>query len=518
MSVPEGPKFPARAVVASLPHMTRGEFDAVASKGATVAIYRTALLDGLTPASVFAALHKKGEPGFFLESARAGRHIARYSFVGANPSRTLLDQAGHVSLKPSRGVVYSDLFAALRAECEEAHAVRVPGLPRFAGGWVGFAGWDVARGAVGLPRRRPEHEPPPADGLPDALFHRFDDVVVFDHLTNKIVLIANVDVGDVPSEAWRAGQHRLDKTEAVLVEALARGWAYPEPVDEIGEPAPEEARLSFQEQVEIAKRHLVAGDIFQVVLSRTMGLRTRAQPLAIYRALSAINPSPYLLYYDTGDAVIYGSSPELLVRVQEGRVHIRPLAGTRARGKTTAEDRTTEFELLDSEKERAEHLMLVDLSRNDVGVVSQLGSVSVDEFMTVERYLHVMHLVSHISGKLDPRFDRFDAFKAGFPAGTMSGAPKRRAVEIIGELEGNARGFYAGALGYVDLAGGPGNAHGLEMAIPIRCLVQRGDKVLIRTGAGIVYNSDAESELRETESKAKSLIAAIRLAERGLRL
>ena len=280
---------------------------------------------------------------------------------------------------------------------------------------------------------------------------------------------------------------------------------------------PVPSALAFQEQVAIAKKHLIAGDIFQVVLSRTVSIETDATPLSIYRALAAINPSPYLLYYETGGATIVGSPPEPLVRVQDGRVHIRPLAGTRSRGATVELDRSNEFELLDSEKERAEHLMLVDLARNDVGMVAALGTVSVDEYRNVERYLHVMHLVSHVSGELDVGFDRFDAFKAAFPAGTMSGAPKRRAVEIIGDLEGNARGLYAGGLGYIDLASDTPLAGGLDMCIPIRCLVHRGRQVLVRTGAGIVHDSDPEQELAETEKKGRSILAAVRLAESGLK-
>jgi anthranilate synthase component 1 len=238
--------------------------------------------------------------------------------------------------------------------------------------------------------------------------------------------------------------------------------------------------------------------------------------LSVYRALRAINPSPYLFYIETSGAVVMGSSPELLVRVEDGKVHVRPIAGTRKRGATPDEDRGLELDLLDDEKERAEHLMLVDLGRNDVGQVARLGSVNVDELMTVERYSHVMHLVSHVSGDLDTSFDRFDALKAGFPAGTVSGAPKRRAVEILGELEGDARGLYAGAVGYVDLAAGaqPG---GLDTCIAIRTLVQRGKRVVARAGAGIVYDSDPKKELEETENKAKALLAAVRLAEEGLR-
>jgi anthranilate synthase component I len=495
----------------------------MAVKGTTVAVHRTLLLDGLTPVMVLAALRVEGEPCFFLESARGGPRIARFSFVGASPSKSVIDDCGslrfhtpHEDRPPPSLHGYKDVFDAIRADCKASKAVRAAGLPRFAGGWVGFCGWDIARGCVGLPRRKKD-DPPPADGLPDAVYHRFDDVVAFDHVTNKIILISNVEVDERPNESWGIAQSRLDRMEELLIKATSRGWPPPAPVSQVWKAEPLPSKLSFEEQVALAKKHLALGDVFQVVLSRTVGMETDASPLSIYRALAAINPSPYLLYFETDGATVLGASPEALVRVQDGRVHIRPLAGTRARGETFDKDRTAEFDLLDSEKERAEHLMLVDLARNDVGMVSRLGTVSLDEYHAIERYLHVMHLTSHVSGQLDPRFDRFDALRAAFPAGTMSGAPKRRAVEIIGELEGSARGLYAGGLGYIDLGGDNAtSAGGLDICIAIRCLVHRGRRVLVRTGAGIVYDSDPTLELQETEHKANSLLAAVRLAEMGL--
>jgi len=507
----------ATNVAAAPPHLDRAAFDQLAANGRTVAVHRTVLMDNLTPLGVFSAIRKEGEPSFFFESARGGPRIARYSFVGTSPSKTITDIGGKLTLHGEGRLPAGDLFQVLRAECKAANAVRPRGVPRFAGGWVGFCGWDLARGAVGLPRRRAEHEALPADGLPDAVFHRFDDVIAFDHLENKVLLIVNVEIGNDPSAAWRTAQARLDGMEGQLRRTVDMPPP-PKPVERDWEPVALASALPFEEQVALAKKHLVAGDIFQVVLSRTLAMQTDATPLAIYRALAAINPSPYLLYFETSGATIVGSSPEPLLRVQDGRVHIRPLAGTRARGTTREADRTKEFDLLESEKERAEHLMLVDLSRNDVGQVAKLGSVSVDEFLVIERYAHVMHLVSHVSGELDSSFDRFDALKAGFPAGTMSGAPKRRAVEIIGEVEGNARGLYAGGLGYIDLAGDHDRAGGLDMCIAIRCLVHRNREILVRTGAGIVFDSDPEAERIETETKARSLLAAVRLAERGLRL
>jgi anthranilate synthase component 1 len=369
-------------------------------------------------------------------------------------------------------------------------------------------------------KRRRLDDPPPVDGLPDALFHRFDNVVAFDHLRGTVVLIANVEIGDRPQEAWKLSQAHLDYMEERLALGAASGLARPAPVSRRSEIKSFRPRGHYEDSVRLAKKHIVAGDAFQIVLSRGLELETEAQPLSVYRALRAINPSPYLFYLETSGAAIMGSSPELLVRVEAGRVHVRPIAGTRARGSTPELDRALELELLEDEKERAEHLMLVDLGRNDVGQVAKLGTVSVDDLMTVERYSHVMHLVSHVSGELDPAFDRFDALKGGFPAGTVSGAPKRRAVELISDLEGDSRGLYAGAVGYVDLAGfsKPGGlTGGLDTCIAIRTLVQRGKRVLARAGAGIVFDSEPEKEFEETEAKARALFAAVRLAEEGLR-
>jgi anthranilate synthase component 1 len=318
--------------------------------------------------------------------------------------------------------------------------------------------------------------------------------------------------GDGADAAWRSSQARLDALERILAEAAGSGLARPKPVKSRKDPRALAPREEFEEAVRRAKKHIVLGDVFQCVLSRSVELETDASAVAIYRALRAINPSPYLFYLELdGGKTVMGASPELLVRVEDGRVHVRPIAGTRARGATEAEDRALELELLEDEKERAEHLMLVDLGRNDVGRVARLGSVAVDELMTIERYSHVMHLVSHVSGELDPGFDRFDALAAGFPAGTVSGAPKRRAVELIDELEPGPRGLYAGAVGYADLAGG------LDTCIAIRTLVHEKGKVIARAGAGIVHQSDPAREFEETEQKARALLESVRLAEQGLR-
>ncbi len=500
-----------------LPRLEREEFDKLAAKGTTLAVFRTALLDGLTPVAALISLRREGEPCFLLESATGGEKIARFSFLGSSPTATIHDRAGNVMFQPAAlGRGHSgDVLHAIRRACQGVKAVRPAGLPRFAGGWVGFLGWDMARAAVGLKRRRLD-DPQPADGLPDAIFHRFDDVVAFDHLRGTVVLVANVEVGERKDEAWKLAQSRLDFMEERLAHGAASGLARPAPVARRSDIKPLKGKTSFEEQVLQAKKHIVAGDVFQVVLSRGLEVETDAQPLSVYRALRAINPSPYLFYIETSGAVVMGSSPELLVRVEAGKGHVRPIAGTRPRGAGPEEDRALELDLLDDEKERAEHLMLVDLGRNDVGQVARIGTVSVDELMTIERYSHVMHLVSHVSGELDTSYDRFDALKAGFPAGTVSGAPKRRAVELIADLEGDSRGLYAGAVGYVDLAAGdqPG---GLDTCIAIRTLVQRGRRVLARAGAGIVYDSDPKKEFEETENKAKALLAAVRLAEEGLR-
>jgi anthranilate synthase component 1 len=499
--------------------LKREDYDRLAATGVTVAVHRTVLLDGLTAVGALEALRGAGSPCFLLESATGGERIGRYSFLGFGPTAELCDRGGILALRtraigePPRDAKLPgeprDVLDALRRLTAPVKTARAPGLPRFTGGWVGFLGWDVGRGLIGLPRK-PGDRP---DGLPDALFYQFSRAVAFDHLRGTVTLIDGATVGPEGADAaWRAAQGRLDTLERILTEAAGAGLARPKPTKTRREPRPLIEREAFEEAVVRAKKHIVAGDVFQAVLSRAVELETDASAVAIYRALRAINPSPYLFYLELdGGTTVMGASPELLVRVEDGRVHIRPIAGTRKRGETEAQDRALELELLEDEKERAEHTMLVDLGRNDVGRVAKLGTVSVDELMTVERYSHVMHLVSHISGELDSRFDRFDALAAGFPAGTVSGAPKKRAIELIDELEGE-RGLYAGAVGYVDLGAG------LDTCIAIRTLVHRQGKVIARAGAGIVHGSEPAREFEETEAKARALLEAVRLAEQGLRV
>jgi anthranilate synthase component 1 len=503
-----------------LPSLKLDEFDRLAAPGVTVAVHRTVLLDGLTAVGALEALRGAGSPCFLLESATGGERIGRYSFLGFGPTAELSDRGGKLRYAtraigeqtrelPLEGNP-KDILDALRGSLAKVKVARPSGLPRFGGGWVGFCGWDIGRGLLGLPRRADGDRP---DGLPDALFYLFHRAVAFDHLRGTVTLIdcATVDA-EGSATAWRSAQARLDTLERILAEAAGQGLARPKPVKTKYEPKPLSTREQYEESVRRAKQHIVAGDVFQTVLSRSVELQTDASALSIYRALRAINPSPYLFYLELdGGTTVMGASPELLVRVEDGKVAVRPIAGTRRRGETEAQDRALELELLEDEKERAEHTMLVDLGRNDVGRVAKLGTVSVDELMTVERYSHVMHLVSHVSGQLDPQFDRFDAFAAGFPAGTVSGAPKRRAVELIDELEG-ARGLYAGAVGYADLAGG------LDTCIAIRTLVHSKGKVIARAGAGIVHDSTPDREFEETQEKSRALLEAVRLAEQGLRV
>jgi anthranilate synthase component 1 len=387
-------------------------------------------------------------------------------------------------------------------------AVAVPGLPRFTGGLVGYLGYDTVRHLERLPSVAA------ADlGLPDALFLLTDTLLIFDNVTHRITVVSNAVVQDASGpgveRTYRESQQKID----AIIAALRRPVGAPAGV--AGSPTPAEpestfTRGEFCEAVRKAKAYIQAGDVIQVVLSQRLAVRTGADPFDVYRALRVVNPSPYMYYLRLGDLKIVGSSPEMLVRMEGERIDLRPIAGTRPRGATEEEDRGLAMELLADPKERAEHIMLVDLGRNDVGKVAKVGSVSVPDLMTVERYSHVMHLVSHVRGVVEPGRSAFDVLGACFPAGTVTGAPKVRAMEIIEELEPVRRGPYAGAVGYVSFSGN------LDTCITIRTILFSRGAALIQAGAGIVADSDPEREYEETMNKARALRRAIQLAEAGL--
>jgi anthranilate synthase component I len=473
------------------------EYERLSEGGGPVPVYREVPGDLRTPVSAFLALSARSERAFLLESVLGGERQARYSFIGRDPVSTLEARGPRVVLREGGGVRNEEggLLAALRRHLGP-HAAEVPGLPRFTGGAVGWLSWDAVRLFERIPDR---HAPSDA---PIASFSFYRSIVAFDHVRQRIVLIADAEPGR--RAAWDNARTVLDALEEDL--RWDRRAASPRP-----STVPERPSLpggpEFREAVRRAKEYIAAGDIFQVVLSRRETVPCTLDPFTVYRALRMVNPSPYMYYFKEGDGAIAGASPEMLVRVESGRVETRPIAGTKPRSAVVEEDERLERELLADAKERAEHLMLVDLGRNDLGRVCRYGSVRVPEFMKIERYSHVMHIVSSVAGELAPNLDALDALAAAFPAGTLSGAPKIRAMEIIDELEPVRRGLYGGALGYIDLRGN------LDFCIAIRTLLLRGGEATIQAGAGIVADSDPESEEHETEAKAGALFEALRLAE-----
>jgi len=459
-------------------------------QGNLVPIYREIVADLDTPVSAFLKI-ARGNHSFLLESVEGGEHLARYSFIGTEPSLIL----------KAREDSPTDPLLLIEKELSKFRLAPIPGLPRFHGGMVGYLGYDVARYFERLPS--PEYDPL---GLPESLLMLADTLLVFDHLTHKIKIVAHAHLDDDVDTAYLQATHRIDS----LVDRLRQ------PVPSQSSPvistpsSPVSSNLSqeeFESIVSKAKDYIYSGDIIQAVLSQRLAKPTSASPFAIYRALRSLNPSPYMYYLHLGDIHIVGASPELLVRVEEGMVSNHPIAGTRPRGESTAQDLALEEELKTDEKEQAEHIMLVDLGRNDIGRVSEPGTVEVTQLMDVERYSHVMHLVSHVQGKLRPGLSQFDALRACFPAGTVSGAPKIRAMEIIAELEPDKRGPYAGAVGYFGFSGN------LDTAIAIRTIVISKGVAYIQAGAGIVADSIPEREYQESLNKAQALLAAIEQTE-----
>jgi anthranilate synthase component I len=490
------------------------EFVRRMGKASCVPVYRQLTGDGLTPVSAFRKVARSA-PSFLFESVIGGEKVGRYSFLGTEPFLKFEARGPEVVITPTgqtdggRKFTSHDPFRDLQDLVERYQAAPTAGLPRFTGGAVGYASYDAVRYTENLP------QPPPDDrGLADLSFAFYDAMVLFDHIRKTILVVAQAHVGEGadPQGAYQAACRRID----ALAEILA------EPAIELGlrdidteSPVSLEPRSNFtREQYEAVVRHcqeyIKAGDIFQVVPSQRFEIETRANPFDIYRALRVVNPSPFLFYLAFGDFALIGSSPEILVRVEDGVVTIRPLAGTRRRGCDDDEDRALALELLADPKERAEHIMLVDLGRNDVGRVAEYQSVQLTDVMKVERYSHVMHITSNVTGRLRAGYSAFDALRAGLPAGTVSGAPKVRAMQIIDEVEPQKRGPYAGAVGYIDFTGN------MDTCIALRTLVIQGKKAYIQAGGGVVYDSDPRAEYEETVNKARGLLKAIEIAESQL--
>jgi anthranilate synthase component 1 len=504
---------------------SREAFRELARAGNLIPVYREILADGDTPVSAYAKLGRH-DHSFLLESVVGGEKWAAYSFIGVEP-RAIVRWAlgGKVEVVwrdvdgggPDRRAEWTaaDPTIALAEIMGDFRPVHVDGLPRFWGGAVGWIGYDCVRAFEDLPARK-------ADilGVPDMAFVLTDTVVIFDNLrqTVKLCAAAFVPRPDKADDAYDAAVARVDR----LAERLQSGEAHLRPLvppgptedgsDRMrwgGGPPPRSVfgKLEYLAAVKKARDYIHAGDAFQVVLSQRFEVeRGGVDPFDVYRALRVVNPSPYMFHLDFPEARVTGASPETLVRLDGRQVELRPIAGTKPRGATPEEDAALAAELLADPKERAEHIMLIDLGRNDVGRVARTGSVEVTEIMGIERYSHVMHLVSNVRGELAEGKTAFDVLRAAFPAGTLSGAPKIRAMEIIDELEPHRRNLYGGAVGYVSYTGN------LDLAIAIRTLVAKGDKIVVQAGGGLVYDSDPQKEYEETLNKARAVLRAVQLA------
>ncbi|MCD6453495.1 MAG: anthranilate synthase component I, partial [Dehalococcoidales bacterium] len=470
-------------------HPSLDEVYKLKGRGNLVPIYYEMMADLETPVSAYLKI-ARGNYSFLLESVEGGEQLARYSFIGTEPS-LVLKTGEKNSVDP---------LPLIEKELNRYRLVPVSGLPRFHGGMVGYLGYEIAKYFERLPS--PEADPL---GLPESVMMLADTLLVFDHLTHKIRVVSHAHLdGDIDA-AYQEATRKIDR----LVDRLSQPIP-PPPLPALSTASPASSNFTqsgFEARVRRAKEYIYNGDVIQVVVSQRLAKPITISPLAMYRALRSLNPSPYMYYLHLGDFHIVGSSPELLVRVEDGVVSNHPIAGTRPRGKDTAQDIALEEELRQDEKEQAEHIMLVDLGRNDIGRVSQPGTVEVTQLMGIERYSHVMHLVSHVQGRLRAGLSQFDTLRACFPAGTVSGAPKIRAMEIIAELEPDKRGPYAGAVGYFGFSGN------MDTAITIRTSIIKDGIAYVQAGAGIVADSVPEREYQETLSKAQAILTAIEQAE-----
>jgi anthranilate synthase component 1 len=480
-------------------------------EGNLIPLSREILADMETPVTALLKLADRPEV-FLLESVEGGEKWARYSFLGSDPRMILRVRGAEVISEEkggSRRIPHGgDPLGVIKGLLARYRPVPIEGLPRFFGGAVGFLGYEMVRHFERIPAGR--GEAPIED---EAVFFVTDTLIIFDNIrhTIKVVACAMLEEGRELRGIYDDAVRRI---EAMIALLQAPRPERPAPRERPG-PLPFQSNTTpeeFQAMVRRAKDYIVAGDIIQVVLSQRLARESAADPVDLYRALRHVNPSPYLFFLKIGQIVLIGSSPEVMVRLDQGVAELKPIAGTRRRGKSEQEDRRLADELLEDPKERAEHVMLVDLGRNDLGRIARIGSVQVNQLMAVERYSHVMHLVSDIQAQIAPEKDAFDVLKATFPAGTLSGAPKIRAMEIIAELEPSRRGTYGGAVGYFGYGGN------MDFCITIRTMFLRDGKVFLQAGAGIVADSDPEAEYAETLGKAEGLIQAVRLAEQGLEL
>ena len=508
----------------------RDRFRALVKSATVVPLVREVLADLDTPLAIFLKLDD-GETSFLLESMEADESWGRFSIIGQGARARFVARDGRIEI--TRGAETTEIqlppdrsrdpLEELRALSAELAPIALPELPRFAGGAVGYLSYDWVRYVEDLPDTNAD-----PIGVPDCFFTFPSVVLVHDRMRERLSIIAYATVDD-PADAdsaYDAALAEIDRVVARLAGPLPQGalrepkMALREPGEALREPDAEAGqgplkirssttRERYHEMVKRCKEYIQAGDIFQVVPSQRFTLPLRSDPVAIYRWLRVINPSPYLFFLRCGDHEVLGSSPEILVRLEDGDIRLRPIAGTRRRGATEEEDRALERELLADPKEQAEHVMLVDLGRNDVGRVAEIGSVHVDELQVIERYSHVMHIVSNVRGRLRPDCDAIDLLRATFPMGTVSGAPKVRAMEIIEELESERRGLYGGCVGYIDYRGN------MDTCIAIRTLLIRDGQIYAQAGGGVVADSDPEAEYQESLHKARAVLRAIELADEG---
>ncbi len=485
------------------------QFVELSRRGTFVPVCREIMADLLTPVSAFLKIAEHSDYAFLLESVEGGEQVGRYSFLGKDPFLIARATEGQVTIERAGVTTRSDeaFMPTVRKLMAGFRAPYVPGLPRFTGGAVGYLGFEAAAWFENVPVSAPADGDPSVD---EAGFMLFDTVLAFDHVQHRILIIANAMTGgdDDLESLYQFACAKLDFLERELERSLSQS--------ERKAASPLEVRSNmtregFEQRVRTAKEYIASGEIYQVVVSQRFEADLSADPFTVYRALRHVNPSPYMFFLRMGGLSMIGASPEMLVRVEGRRVETHPIAGTRPRGATPEDDVRLAEELKANEKERSEHVMLVDLGRNDLGRVCDYGSVRVPQYMALEKYSHVMHLVSIVEGRLAEDRDRLDALAACFPAGTVSGAPKVRAMEIIAELETGRRGIYAGAVGYLDFAGN------LDFCIAIRTIVVLGgSRALVQAGAGIVADSNPSAEFDETRDKAKALFRALEMAQRGL--
>lgn len=485
------------------------EFESLTKTGNLIPIYAEILADMETPVSAFKKIDN-GQLSFLLESIDGGEKWARYSFLGSGAGKVFRTQGDEYEILEEGCVVESgnskDPLSVLKKIMAQYQPVESPDLPRFSGGAVGYLGYDMVRYVETLPNNNPANI-----GTYDSCFMFTDTLLIFDNRLQKIKVVCNVFV-DANSTAQQAYDEGVEKIR-ILIERLRTPLPYC-----INDRSQQEKTVlrpnftpeTFMAAVETCKEYVRSGDVIQTVISQRFSAPLHVDPFDIYRSLRTINPSPYMFFLRFGDTLVVGASPEVLVRKEDSTVEVRPIAGTRPRGADSTEDKQFEKELLEDPKELAEHVMLVDLGRNDLGRICQTGSVEVSEFKTIERYSHVMHIVSNVRGRLQDGCDAFDTFKATFPAGTLTGAPKIRAMQIIDELEPARREIYGGAVGYFSYSGN------MDLAIAIRTLVVHDEMIYLQAGAGIVADSDPQAEYDETINKARGVMKAIEMAEGGL--